>query len=118
MEKVINLVILKSKNKTFHKHNEHISIKNIDINILAVSNEVFFGKKGFKFFIGFKNAKKIRLLCILLPKMSAYRKGFDETKYMPFLIKDNESLKKYNEIFSSKKNLIVSQYIMKYIMKS
>ena len=30
--------------------------------------------------------------------MSAYRKDFDETKYISFLIKDNELLKKYSEI--------------------
>ena len=30
--------------------------------------------------------KKIRSLCIFLPKMSAYRRDFDETKYMSFLI--------------------------------
>ena len=30
--------------------------------------------------------------------MSAYRKDFDETKYMSFLIKDDELLEKYNEI--------------------
>ena len=31
--------------------------------------------------------------------MSAYRKDFDETKYMSFLIKDDELLGKYNEIW-------------------
>ena len=30
--------------------------------------------------------------------MSEYRKDFDKTKYMSFLIKDNELLKTYNEI--------------------
>ena len=30
--------------------------------------------------------------------MSAYRRGFDETKYISFLIKDDELLEKYNEI--------------------
>ena len=30
--------------------------------------------------------------------MSAYRKDFDETKYMSFLIKHDELLEKYNEI--------------------
>ena len=30
--------------------------------------------------------------------MSAYRKNFDKTKYMSFLIKDDKSLEKYNEI--------------------
>ena len=37
-------------------------------------------------------------LCIFLPKMGAYRKDFDETKHMSFLIKDDELLEKYNKI--------------------
>ena len=41
-------------------------------------------------------ATKIRPLCIFFPKMSAYRKDFDETKYMSFLIKDDELLEEYN----------------------
>ena len=49
--------------------------------------------------------------------MSAYRKDFDETKYLSFLIKDDELLEKYNEIWeevknSLKNNLIVKQYTM------
>ena len=50
-------------------------------------------KKGFKYFISYKDAKKIRPLCVFLLKMSAYRKDFDETKYMSFFIKDDELLK-------------------------
>ena len=30
--------------------------------------------------------------------MSAFRKGFDETKYMSFLIKGDELIEKYNEV--------------------
>ena len=30
--------------------------------------------------------------------MSAYRRDFDETKYMSLLIKNDELLKKYNDI--------------------
>ena len=83
-----------------------------------VSNKVAFGKKGFKYLIGYKDAKKIKLLCIFLPKMTVYRKDFDETKYISFLIKDNELLEKYNEIWKnlvmlSKKNLKVIWYIYK-----
>ena len=33
---------------------------------------------------------KIRPLYIFLPKMIAFRNGFYETKYMSFLIKDDE----------------------------
>ena len=59
-----------------------------------MSNKVSLGKKGFKYFIGYKDAKKIKPLRIVLPKMSAHRKDFDETKYISFLIKDNELLEK------------------------
>ena len=52
--------------------------------------------------------------------MIAYRKDFDETKYISFSINDDELLKKYNDIRekvkkSMKKNLIINQYIMKNI---
>ena len=67
-------------------------INNININKIVVSNKVSFGKKHFRYFIGYRDGKKIRPLCILLQKMSAYRRDYAETKYMSFLIKDNELL--------------------------
>ena len=36
--------------------------------------------------------------------MSVYRKDFNETKYISFLIKDDELLEKYNEIWEKVKN--------------
>ena len=60
-----------------HKFNQHqspISINNIDIDKIAVSNKVSF---GIKCFIGHKIIKKLHL--------HVYRRGFDETKYMSFL---------------------------------
>ena len=92
-----------------HLHEKPISIKNIDINKIVVSNKVSFGKKGFKYLIGYRDAK-IRPLCIFLPKMSAYRRDFDETKYMSFLIKDDELLEKYNEIWEKVKNSIKEEF--------
>ena len=84
-------------------------INNSDINKTVVSNKVSFSKKGFKYYIGYKNGKRVRRLCILLPKISAYRRDFDETKYMSFLIKDMsflikyvELLEKYNEIWKKR----------------
>ena len=60
-------------------------------------------------------------LCIMLPKLSAYGRDFDETKYMSFLIKDNEFIGKYNEIWhkisNNIKKLFVSEpvYSKKYL---
>ena len=56
---------------------------------------------------------------MFLPIMSAYKREFDKTKYMSFLIKDNELLEKYYKIQQlktvSKKNLTVNLSTMKNI---
>ena len=81
-------------------------IDNIDINKILVSNKFSFGKRNFKYFIGYKDAIKIRPLCILLPNMSAYRKDFDKAKCMSFLIKNENLLEKYNSIWKKVSNII------------
>ena len=95
-----------------HQHKGAISKKYIyiDINKIVVSNKVLLGKKGFKYFIGYKDASKMKPLFIFLPKMSAYRKDFDITKYTSFLIKDDELLEKYNEIWEKVKNSLKKNF--------
>ena len=102
MEKNIKFGDIEIEKQKFHQHKEPISIKNIDINKIAVSNRVSFGKKGFIFFIGYKDAKKVRPLCIFLQKMTAYTKDFDKTMF--FFIKDDELLEKYNDIWKKIKD--------------
>ena len=63
-----------------------------------------FGQKVSRYFIGYKNDRKFRPLCIILLNMSAYRRDFDETKYISFLIKDDELLEKYNRIWDKVTN--------------
>ena len=80
---------------------------------------VSFGKKGFKYFIDYKD-DKIKSLCIFLPKLSTYRRDFDETKYLSFLIKDDElseNIMKFGRRLKivSSKTLTVNQYKMKNI---
>ena len=45
------------KKQKFYWYERPISIKDIDINKIVASNKVSFGKKGFKYFIGYKDAK-------------------------------------------------------------
>ena len=85
MEKGIKFGDTEFQNQKFNQHEELISIIDIDINEIVVSNWASFNKKEFKYFIGQKDAEKIRHLCIFLSKMAACRKGFDETKLMFFL---------------------------------
>ena len=79
-----------------------ISIDYIDINKIVVSNKVSFGKKDFKYFIGYKYAKKLDLYAYFFQKLSAYRRDLDKTKCMSFSIKDTNLLKKYNENLQKK----------------
>ena len=111
MEKmIIKFGDIEIEKQKFHQHIRPISIKNIDINKIVVSNKVYFGRKGFKYFIGYKDAR-IRSLCIFLPKMSAYRGGdFDETKYISFLTKDDELLEKFNEIWENVKDSLKKEF--------
>ena len=64
--------------------------------------------------------RNIKSVCIMFLKMNGYTKIFNETKYMSFLLKDDELLGKYNKISdevrnSIKKDLTVNQYAMKII---
>ena len=58
-------------------------------------------KKNYKYFIGYLyNDDKVKPLHIILPKSSAYVRSYDgQTKWMYFLIEDDDLLRKYNTIW-------------------
>ena len=103
---IIKFGDIEIEKQKFHQYKRPILIKNIDVNKIVVSNKVSFCKKGLKYFNGYKYAKKLIHLCIFLPRMSAYRRDFDETKYMSFVIKDDELVEKCKEIWEKVKNSI------------
>ena len=85
---------------------------------------------GFKYFIGYKEGKIVKPscieivkpLCIILPQMTGYIKYFENGgKNMSFVIKDNDVLDKYNEIWDKIKETLsikfhsMSVYDEKYI---
>ena len=65
----------------FYQNKSPISINNIDNNKIVVSNKPHFGKQGFKYCIGYKDSKKIRLLCIFSPQMIIYKINFEENRH-------------------------------------
>ena len=77
----------------FHQYKNPVPIYDANIDKLVVSRKFLFGEKGFKYYFGYKDAKKVRPLCVMLPKMGAYSRDFDEIKYIFFLIKSDELLK-------------------------
>ena len=68
MEKAIKFGDVEIQKQKFYQYKQLISIKNIDINKIVVSNKFSFGKKGFKYFIGYKDAKKSDLYVYFFQK--------------------------------------------------
>ena len=67
------------KNHKIHQYKIPISLGDLDMNKITVSNKVPLGKKGFNFLMVL-----MKPLRIMLQKMKAYRIDFNETKYMLF----------------------------------
>ena len=74
----------------FYQYERPISIKNIAVNKIVVSNKVSICIKGFKGFIEDKDT-----YVYFFKKISAYRRDFDELN-MSFLIKCDQLLEQYN----------------------
>ena len=106
-KEIITFDDIEVEKHNFHQYKNPISIYDVNIDRIVLLNKIPFGKKGFKYFIGHKNDdEKVMPLCINLLKMSAYKRHFDQTKYMCFLIKDNKLTKKYNEIWDKVSEII------------
>ena len=99
------------KNK-FYCHKTPILLQDVDIEKVLVSNNISFGEKNYKYYIGYLyNNHKVKPLHIMLPKTSAYVKSYDEqTKWMYFLIEDNDLLEKYNTIWDKVSAVIKKEF--------
>ena len=66
---------------------------------IGISQDLFW-RKNYKYFnVYLYNGTKVKPLNVMLPKTSAYVKSYyGQTKWMYFLIKDNDLLEKYNPI--------------------
>ena len=95
-------MILKSEKRKFRHRKNLILLEYADIVYMQVSCilSCFFVVKINKYFIGYKGDDyKIKPSRIMLPKTSAYIRSYGgETKWMNFLIKDDNLLKKYIDI--------------------
>ena len=74
----------------FHQHKSPISINNIDINEIVLSNKFPFNKQDVKYCLDYKNNKEIRPLCKLFPEMIIYQRYLDKTKCMCFMKEDEK----------------------------
>lgn len=62
-----------------------VLIEDVDIVEMLMFNKVYFCKKGYKYYFGYKDDySKNKPLCIMLPNIIRYGKGFGEAKCMLF----------------------------------
>ena len=86
--------------KEFHKSKQPIDLDLIKVDQIIVSDKFKHSNGGFKYFIGCKEGEIVKPLCIILPQMTGYIKYFENGgKNMSFVIKDDDVLDKYNEIW-------------------
>ena len=92
------LGIIMSENK-FHKSKQPIDLNLVNVDEIVVFDKFKDNDDGFKYFIGYKEGKIVKPLCIILPKMSGYIKYFENGgKNMSFVVKNDMYLNKHNGI--------------------
>ena len=109
-KKIIKFGDIEIQKRKCHPVKESISIKNIDINKIVVSNKVSFAKKGFKYFTGYKDAKKFDAYVYFYQKCVHIEKTLMKLNVCSFSIKDDDLLEKYNEIWEEVKNIIKKEF--------
>ena len=86
--------------KEFYKSKQPIDLGLANVNQIVISDRFKFSDDGFEYFIGYKEGEIVKPLCIILPQMSGYKRYFENGgKNMSFVVKDDDVLDRYNEIW-------------------
>ena len=86
--------------KEFHKSKQSINLDLVNTNQTVVSDKLKHNGNGFKYFIDYKKGEIVKPLRIILLEMAGHIKYFENGgKNMSFVIKDDDVLDKYNEIW-------------------
>ena len=106
-EKTLKFDNIRVNKKEFHKSKQSIDLDLINVDEIVVSDKFKCNDDGFKYFIGYKEGEIVKPLCIILPQMTGYIKYFENGgKNMSFVIKDDDVLDKYNEIWDKIKETL------------
>ena len=98
-EKTLKFDNIRVNKKEFRKSKQPTDSDLVNVDQIVVSDKFKHSDDGFKYFIGYKEGEIVKPLCIILPQISGYIKYFENGgKNMTFLIKDDMSLDKQNEI--------------------
>ena len=99
-EKTLKFNNIRVNKKEFHKSKQPIDLDLVTVDQIVVSDKFKHSDEGFKYFIGYQEDEIVKPLCIILPQMSGYIKYFENGgKNMSFMIKDDNILDKYIEVW-------------------
>ena len=99
-ENTLKFDSIKVNEKEFHKSKQSVDLDLINVDQIVVSDKFRHRDDVFKYFTGYKEGEIVKLLCIMLPQMSGYIKHFENNgKNMSFMVKDDDVLDKYNELW-------------------
>ena len=99
-EKTLKFDNIRVNKKEFHKSKQPIDLMSVNVDQIVVSDKFKHSDEGFKYFIGYQDDEIVKPLCIILSQMSGYIKYFEKGgKNMPFMVKDDNVLDKYNKIW-------------------
>ena len=106
-EKTLKFDNIRVNKKEFHKSKQPINLDLVNVDQIVISDKFKHSDDGFKYFIGYKEGEIVKPLCIILPQMTGYIKYFENGgKNMSFVIKDDDVLDKYNEIWDKIKETL------------
>ena len=98
-EKALKFDNIMVNKKESHKFKQPINLDLANVDQIVTSDKSKHSDDGFKDFIGYKEDDIVKPLRIILPQVSGYITHFENGgKNMPFVIKDDDVLDKYNEI--------------------
>ena len=106
-EKTLKFDNIRVNKKEFHKSKQPINLDLVNVDQIVISDKFKHSDDGFKYFIGYKEGEIVKPLCIILPQMIGYIKYFENGKRnMFFVIKDDDLLDKYIEIWDKIKETL------------
>ena len=114
-EKTLKFNNTRLDKKEFHKSKQQpINLQLVNIDQILVSEKSNQNDDVSKYFIGYKEGEIVKPLCIILPQMSGYIKHFEDGgKNISFMVKNDDMLDKYNEIWNKiKKTLSIKFHSM------
>ena len=106
-EKTLKFDNIRVNKKEVYKSKQPIDLDLVNVDQILVSDKFKDSDDGLKYFIGYKEGEIVKPLSIILRQMTGYIKYFENgQKSMSVVIKEDDVLDKYNEIWDKIKETL------------